>query len=139
MLWAVLAVGLVSVPQQARADDASKEALVRELLDLTGASALGKQVMDNMLMSLKGTPGVSSDFITKFSELAKPEELTELVVPIYMKHYDEPTLTAAVRFYKTPEGKKLIAAMPAITQESMAAGQAWGADLARRVQSATAQ
>lgn len=47
----------------------------------------------------------------------------------------EPLLIA---FYKTPLGRKLIRTMPVVIQESMAAGQQWGASLEpeihRRVQ-----
>jgi hypothetical protein len=37
-------------------------------------------------------------------------------------------------FYESPAGQKVLATLPAITQESMKIGQAWGEQVARRVQ-----
>ena len=117
----------------ARADDEIKEKKVRELLALTGAGKLGKQVMDGMMDQFKGMPGMSPEFVKKFKAMAKPEALVDMIVPIYMKHLDEKTLDAAIAFYKTPEGRALIKAQPKIVQESTAAGTVWGRELAAKV------
>ena len=120
----------------AHADDVVKERLARELMTLTGSAELGKLVMDGMMQQFALNPQIPKEFIDKFMELAKPEEIIEMVVPIYVRTYDEATLQAAVTFYKTEEGRKLVAALPAITQESMALGQQWGLKLAEQTQQA---
>ena len=122
-------------PMGAHADDAARETLARELMVVTGAGDLGKQVIEGMSAQLSGNATMAS-FLEKFVELAKPDELVELVVPLYVKAFDEETLQAAVDFYNTPAGKKMVAATPQLTQESMALGQAWGMKLAKQAQEA---
>lgn len=111
--------------------NSSKETLARELMDLCGASKLGEQVMESMLTML--ADDTDEEFVRKFLSLAKPEQLVEMVVPIYTAHFDEETLHALIDFYNTPAGVKLIAAMPAITEASMMAGQEWGTKLATQL------
>ena len=131
----VLLVGLVclSAPAIAKDDAAKKEELARELMELTGASRMGKQVMDQMLGSMRNNPAMSSEFIDRFSAEIDADQLVEMVVPIYVEHLDVKTLKAAVKFYRTQEGRALIAKMPVIMQESMTVGQQWGAEMGRRV------
>jgi uncharacterized protein len=121
--WGVMTAG------PAFAGDKGKEATARELMDLTGAGEMGIQVMDQMLSALQTNPNIPDGFIEKFQEMATPEDLVDLVVPIYTKHLDEKTMKAAIKFYKTTEGRKLIGAIPVITKESGVAGQEWGKKL----------
>ncbi len=123
---------LIAAPASAQ-DDAQKEKLVREMMELTGAADIGMQVLDGMLAQLESS-GVPPQFVDKFRELAKPEDLVELIVPLYVRTYNKKTLRAAITFYKTPAGKALLAGTPLITQESMILGQKWGAELAAKVQ-----
>ena len=131
----VLALAL-ALPGVARADDAEKTKLARELMALTGSADLGKQMMDGMADQFRSQPGIPEGFIDKFLELAKPEGLVDMVVPLYVKTFDAETLQAAVDFYKTPAGKNLVAGLPQITQESMVLGQQWGMELAQKTQAA---
>ena len=124
------------VPTSAHADDAAKEKLARELMSVTGSADLGKQMIEGMTAQFAAQPGVPGDFVRKFVELADPNDLIEMVVPLYVKTFDVDTLQAAVEFYKSPAGKKLVGALPMITQESMVLGQQWGMDLATRAQAA---
>lgn len=112
-------------------DTPEREALARELMALTGAADLGAQMMEGMAAQFRQTPGLPPGFIDTFLELANPDELIDLIVPLYVKAYDDETLEAAIAFYKTPAGKKLIAATPQLTQESMVVGQTWGIELAK--------
>jgi len=127
---------VLAAPRIAHADDAHKEKLARQLMAETGAADLGKQVMQSMLAQFRKNPQISKEFIDKFTELAKPEQIVELVVPIYVRTYDEETLQAAVDFYGSPAGKKLVAGLPLITQQSMAVGQQWGMQIAQQTQAA---
>jgi hypothetical protein len=109
-----------------------KEAKVRELLELTGAADMGKQTMDAMLEHFARMPGLPAGFIDRFKKIARPEDLLELVVPIYMKHYDVETVDALLVFYRTPAGGKMLQVQSQIMSESMEAGRKWGEQLARR-------
>ena len=55
------------------------------------------------------------------------------MVPIYDKYYTEEEINQIIAFYNSPVGKKMISTMPLVMQESMAAGQAWGKQLAAKV------
>lgn len=110
----------------------TEEELARKMMELTGASNLGKQVMDAMADSLANTPGLPPGFMEQFKKNARGEDLTELVVPIYVEHYDRDTMTAAIIFYRSPQGQALLSKIPAVTQKSMVAGQEWGKTLARK-------
>jgi len=123
-------IALLAVAAQAQD---TKEAKVRELMKLTGAADLGKQTMDSMLHEFRKMPGLPPGFLEKFRQTARPEELIERIVPIYMKHLDDETLDAAIAFYKTPAGRKLTRAQPAILQESFQVGKEWGQELAMKV------
>lgn len=51
--------------------------------------------------------------------------LVEVMIHLYDKYYNEEDVAALIAFYSTPVGKKTIAALPALSQESMQAGMAW--------------
>ena len=122
-----------AVPAPANQDAKStKEQKVRKLLEVTGAAGSGKQVMDAMLDAFSKSPNLPEGFIEKFKEVAKPEALVEIVVPIYMKHLDEETIDAGIAFYESPAGKKFVKAQPGLLKESMEAGQKWGAEAAQK-------
>lgn len=118
----------------ASAQDTGKIDDIKKLLELTGSGKMGKQVMDAMLPSLKAmAPDVDAKFWDDFMAEVHPEELMDLVVPIYDKYYTHDEIRELIAFYESPLGKKMVDRMPAIMQESMAAGQAWGRELAQKV------
>jgi hypothetical protein len=116
----------------AKMSPAEKEKKVRELLAVTNQSNMGKEAMDQMLAAFREMPNLPEGFVEKFSELAKPEDLVELIVPIYVKHVDEADLQPTIDFFKTASGSRWILAQGVIMKESMAAGQEWGKKLAER-------
>jgi hypothetical protein len=133
---AMLSLGTATVahaqPAMSAADKA-KAADIKKLMTLTGAGNLGIQAMTQMLGVLKqATPKVPEAFWVEFQKEVNPDDLVDRVVPIYAKHLSHPEIKELIRFYETPLGKKLIATLPAITQESMVVGQQWGMDLANR-------
>jgi hypothetical protein len=119
--------------QDPKAGAAAKEAKVRELLEVTGAAQMGKQAMEQMMQAFDSMPNLPEGFAAKFLELAKPEQLVELIVPIYMKHVDTNDLDTLLAFFRTPSGKRWIQAQSPIMKESMEAGQKWGQELAMKV------
>ena len=120
----------------AKMTPAEKETKVRELLDVTDASKMGENAMEQMMEAFRGMPGLKEGFIEKFQELAKPEELVELVVPIYMKHVAEEDLQPVIDFFRSKVGARWIQQQKPILKESMEAGQTWGRDLAEKTMKA---
>jgi uncharacterized protein len=111
-----------------------KEKDIRHLLQLTGAAALGGQVMAQMLETFKSTmPNVPAKFWSELAKELDPNELVEMVIPIYDKQLSGPEIKDLIKFYETPTGKKLIKVMPAITQESMTVGKEWGRAIGDKV------
>ena len=110
------------------------EAAARELLEASGGEQMGLQVMQQLLGSFKSTrPEVPQEFWDEFMKSVDPDELVELVVPIYVKHLTKEEMEAATAFYRTPEGAAILAKLPLIVQESMMVGQQWGGQLAEDV------
>ena len=135
LLAAVFTAGVFSAPHlrlSSAEAKATKEQKVRQFLQLTGADALGKQMMDGMMANFSQMPGLPPGFTTRFRELAMKEDLSEMLIPVYLKNLEEEDLDGLIKFYQSPSGKKFIAAQPAILQESMAIGQKWGTNLAER-------
>jgi uncharacterized protein len=110
----------------------TNEQLAGRLLELTGATHLGKQVMDGMAENFGKLPGLPPGFLERFKQNAHAEELTALLVPIYVKSFDRETLLAAIRFYESKYGRVLVAALPAATKASMEVGQTWGRRVAEQ-------
>lgn len=109
-------------------------AKILEVLRLTDSAELGRQMMDQMLGAFEGsTPGVPEEFWSGFRSEVDTGELVEIMVPIYARHLTEAELDALIAFYSSEHGRSIVGKMPQVVQESMLAGQEWGADLARRV------
>jgi hypothetical protein len=113
-------------------DRLSDEQLVRKLLEVTGASGLGKQIADSMMDTFRKMPNLPPGFVDRIKQNIHAEELTDLIVPVYLKHYDRKTMLAAIHFYQSDSGRVLVKALPVVTAESMEVGKTWGRDLAQR-------
>ena len=122
--------------------DPVKEAEIRQLLALTGASSLANQAMDNMEKSMR--PLMTSSlpageyreqlvnlFFQKFHEKRESTKLLDLIVPIYDKYYTDQDLKGLIALYQTPLGQKMLTVLPKIMAESQAVGGQWGQQLGR--------
>ncbi len=105
----------------------TREDNARYLIKLTGADAVAVQLMNTIFPKIKElAPQVPEAFWQKVSERINLEELVDLVIPIYLKHYTDQEILQLIDFYKSPLGQKVIKELPSITQESYTIGQAWG-------------
>jgi uncharacterized protein len=150
-LVAVLAVGCAhsgpSTPAATPSDapptvsrsSLDKERKVRRLMTLTGAEDTGKQMLDMMSRHFEQMSNVPPGFMEKFREVAAEESMVDLLVPVYLKHFSEEDLDAAIAFHESPAGKRFIAAQPLVIQESMKLGEQWGAHLAEKTLRALAE
>lgn len=118
----------------AMAQDEARHANTHRLLELAGTQKVMAQALPQLLNSFKKTmPNVPADFWDEFEKQADTNELVELIVPIYEAHFTDDEIKQLIAFYESPVGKKLSAETPAVSQESMMAGQKWGAALGRKI------
>jgi hypothetical protein len=60
-------------------------------------------------------------------------ELIDLIVPIYDRHFSEADIDGMLAFYRSPLGQRVTQALPEITTESQEAGREWGQALGMKV------
>lgn len=128
-------------PAHAQSIDPEKEAAILELIEVTGAVALGDQFADQMLANLRpmfeqayrDVPGdVMDEMMDELRRELAGVDMAALVVPVYDRHLSTEDIQGLLDFYRTPLGQRVIAKLPVIMQESMAAGQAMGEQAGRR-------
>jgi hypothetical protein len=123
----VLIVSLALLQTQpAAGDDDARRTLALEVMTLTGATAGGDQLGQGMMAILRPVyPGVPEEFWARLASEISIQEIIELSIPIYMRHFDEQELAELVAFYKSPIGRKMIERMPEVMQEGTQIGAEW--------------
>ena len=130
---------LVSGPAIGEELTPQKQAAIKELMMVTGATKIGAMFSNafagQMIQALKQSrPDVdprifniikeeTEQFMTE--EMVEKESFFPFVYPIYKKYLSLEELKGLIAFYKTPLGKKAVSVLPQLTQESMMAGQQW--------------
>jgi hypothetical protein len=131
---ALFALSFALLTTSVSAQDSTKIKHIRELLDVMGSGRLGVQVMTSMLQQYKKSfPDVDAQFWDDFLKEVKPDDLVNMIIPIYDKYFSDDDIRQLITFYNTPVGKKLVENLPAITQESMSIGMEWGKQIAGKV------
>lgn len=116
------------------AQQTEKQANIRKFLELTGTQKMAEMMTNNMLNSIKAsTKGVDSTFFAEFQKEVKFDGLLDQLIPIYDKYYSDTEIKELLQFYQSPVGQKVIATLPAITQEAMVIGQGWGKELSEKI------
>lgn len=129
----IVMLALFSVAPITGSAEPASEKSVRELMVLMGSGNLGVQTMQSMLPTLKRlVPQAPEAFWVEFMKEVNPEDLVNLIVPLYQKHLTEEDVQATLAFYRSPAGTRLVQALPAIMQESIPVGQKWGRTMALR-------
>ena len=107
---------------------------VRYLIELSGGADMGVMVFENMMMSFRDTfPDVPGEFWDGMVDVVETDDLMDILVPIYRKHFTAEDVAGLIRFYESPLGRKLIETQPDMVQESMSAGETWGERIAQEV------
>ena len=126
-------LGLSSLAQPARADEASKAALIEEMFVLTKIDALLRQMMEQVQtaqktqlhkMSLPAEAQAGADEIQErimgvVRDRLSWGRLKPLYVKLYADTFTEEELQAAVDFYRSPAGKAMLEKMPLMMATSM--------------------
>jgi uncharacterized protein len=110
-------------PAKAQEDPAKRKLRkVHELLASMKTREISERSMDVMLEAA----GAPKEYAEKFKGQFDFDGMIDSTAEIYAKHLEEDAIDALQDFYKTELGKKVAAAMPEITIESMKAGQEYG-------------
>lgn len=140
----VLLLLALASPALAAEPSAAKAQQIRELMQLTGAENLGlqfgkimtQQIFQVLKAAKPETPDRAFLIIEEETSAMMKQEAPALLaslVPIYDRHFTEGELQQLIAFYQTELGKKTIAVMPKVMQESLATGQAWGQEMAPKL------
>jgi uncharacterized protein len=141
-IFAILLAASASA-QTSHAEEEQKHTATRQLMQVVGTAGLLQQILDQTIDQQVATmrrlrPDISDSFWDHFSiefkHDANPQELIDLMVPIYEKHFSQDEIQQLVSFYSTPLGKKISTTLPEIQGESLEAGKQWGAKIAKRLE-----
>jgi uncharacterized protein len=139
--WLLLAaLSLLAVP--AAADDLSpqKRADIERLLEMTGATKIGRQMAAMSAAHMAQSLRQSHPEIPQKALDILPEEVGALfeahigaflaeIVPVYHRYFTAEEVKGMIGFYSTDLGRKAISAMPGLVSESMVIAQRWGQSL----------
>src|SRR5262245_56453107 len=127
---------LCGAPANAQTPAPDAVAAARELAVAMRAADQLKLLLPARMQQLKpanveGRPQVEKDFDALMPTLmegmlARSSELVNEMATIYARNFTAAEIRQVTAFYRGPVGQKFLDKMPAITQESMAAGQRWG-------------
>src|SRR5919201_2900565 len=129
----MLLIASAGAAAQSRAARPSRESVLR-LLDAMGSVKTMAEVMDQTVSTqadylAKMRPDipaeVMADLVSDAKKEIKPQELLDMLVPIYQKHFSASDIQALLAFYDSPVGRKVALEMPRIATESMQVGQQW--------------
>ena len=136
-----LGLGLGAVYGQNEAP--TKQADIKKLLSITGASRTGLRVFSQVIGMFQRAHSEVPEAV--WIEMVSQAEgkvddfVTEMLVPIYEKYLTHEDIKGLIAFYETSAGRKLLAVMPQMHQESRQAGEIWGREFARTVQERLAE
>jgi len=139
--WLCVAV-ILCLPSMAGAaeNQGDKNTDIEKLMSMTGALSLGHQVQNMLSTAMieglkKSNPNVPTrafDILREELEkavLASRPELVNRLIAIYGSHFTHEDIKGLISFYEGPLGKKVIATLPTVMQESLKASREWAESL----------
>lgn len=140
---AALAQSGARTDADARATAESKDALIRELVELTDAEQLeaifSRQFIDRVANAVALVqPALDPQTMQVIREEATAvvreriesgDALYSVLYPVYEKHFNIFELSQLVDFYQSPLGQKLVRVSPQLLTESLSLGREWGLSL----------
>ena len=117
--------------------DPGKEAVIRELMEVTGVNSLGEQLMTagidqfraSIMESQPDNPRAkqfADAFAARFQKHFDPHKVIDSVIPIYDKHLSDEDLKSLLEYYKSPFGQRMLKVLPELARDSQMAGYTIG-------------
>ena len=142
MSTAVLTIVLVQAVASARADDAGRLAVAREIVATTHSADKLRQLMPTFMQQIRPMLQQSGagqkeidEFLAETSKrfAAQTDGFVDLAAQVYAREFSQDDLDALLAFYKTPAGQHLLDKQVPIAQGMVAVGQQWGQTVAKQV------
>ena len=113
-------------PDYALADSEGEDTDIRRLMQVSGDIQAMQQAMIAMADQLRQlTPELPDEFFDELKVAVLSDELFEMLVPVYARHFTHDEILQIIEFYEGPVGKKLVQRLPLIQQDAMGVGQRW--------------
>jgi hypothetical protein len=90
-----------------------------------------KPVMTNALPRGDYREKLVELFFAKFQAKADLQQLLDLAVGAYDRHFSDEEIKGLIKFYETPLGQKAVSELPQLMSEMGEAGRKWGQELGR--------
>jgi hypothetical protein len=128
----------------AQAPDPGRLAAAKEMMEASRVDHQFAQVIPLLLDRLKESfsrvaperreiiENVFEQMQSKF--VSRRSELLDEIAVLYAQRLEAAEMRAVAEFYRSPVGSKLIDVQPAIMQESILAGQRWGARIGQEIE-----
>jgi hypothetical protein len=126
----------------ATAIDPAKDAAIRKLFEVMGTKEAMRQVIANMSTTVK--PLLESSlpageyrtqlidlFFQRLQVKLRVDDLLEIAIPIYDKHFSLDDIEGLTKFYETPLGKKATSVLPQVLLEAQTAAKKLGEQMGR--------
>ncbi len=111
--------------------DPTKAALIRQVIDATGATRNAQENVDQMIdMLRKASPDTPELLWVRLREKVDPREIFDIVVAVYDRHYSLEEIRGLLAFYESPAGKVFLREMPKANQEVEQEIEAWSGRVA---------
>ena len=125
----------LSVSSVMAGDDESYYKDFVKFLEVSGAVANQKVMLQNMTEQFKKMPNANQNALEDMEKIMNKEiaELNKQLFPIYKKYLTHDDLKEIIKFYESPIGKKMVKSQPMITKEAFQIGVKWGQGVAKRV------
>jgi hypothetical protein len=112
--------------------DPAKDAAIRHLMDITEVSNMGQNIQNYITEQVQEVAGRAvgagkvqkfmDTFSTQFNASASPSAVTDAMVTIYAKNFSLEDIQGLIQFYETPLGKRVVKALPEVSQQSQRMG-----------------
>jgi uncharacterized protein len=148
--WKSVAVALVfglmssmASAQQGKAPSPANLQLARDIISVSGTGHVFDSIVPSVMQQ------AFTNFLTQNPDLQKPlvetmtalqpefqkqqSEVIDIMANAYASHFTEAEMKDILAFYNSASGKKMIAELPKIGEESVTQARAWGTKLSEQV------
>ncbi len=121
------------IPRAVHAESPSEES-VRKLMESSGTSDMGREILDQIIPELKQLlPQAPKTFWYEVRQKIDTEGLVKKIIPVYQRHLTAEDVKAINEFYQTDAGRNLVNAQAKIMGESYKIGEEWGQEIVEKV------